>query len=287
MSKPWQLDFYRRPLRDEAGNPLWELLLCDPTMTFSYGATCSQGEANAMWLRHQLKQAIHRGGYRPSQLEVFRPQTQTLAEVACRELGIPVIPTRHLPTLKQWLTQRTAWYPTLTTYTGESYDPMALHRNPPMPLPEALWGDQWRFAGLSNADLLRFQYEPIPIRSVPPALMPLEIGLSSTVLIPGIVIDGGKQSRAMAEWLQSAQPIFVTYIPGAPDGLILEASLTDRWVIATFEDPDVQGAANTFEHRKQVARGLHFLLIRPDDSGMTYTGLWLLQETEDQQIKST
>ena len=42
MSLPWQLDFYRRPLKNAEGHSLWELLLCTPTMDFSYGETCPQ-----------------------------------------------------------------------------------------------------------------------------------------------------------------------------------------------------------------------------------------------------
>ena len=281
MSPPWQLDFYRRPLKNTDAQSLRELLLCTPDMGFSYGETCPQPEANAMWLRHQLKRAIHRAGYRPEALYVFRPQTQTLAEVACRELDIPVVPKRDVATLKQWLRQRTAWYPNLKTYTGETYSPFAIERSTPVPLPDNLWGETWRFAGLSNADLLRFQYESIPIRSVPKELLPLEIGLSSTVLIPGVVIDGGRRAMGLAQWLESVRPAFLKYIAGQPDGLILEAGLCDRFVLPTFEDNDVRGAANAFEQRKATAKGLHFLLIRPDDSGMTYSGLWLLQESPD------
>ena len=89
MSSPWQLDFYRRPLKKTEDDTLWELLVCTPEMDFSYAEICPQPQADAMWLRQQLKQAIHRAGYRPSVLEVFRPQAQTLTEVACRELDIP------------------------------------------------------------------------------------------------------------------------------------------------------------------------------------------------------
>ncbi len=284
MSPPWQLDFYRRPLKSAENDTLWELLLCTPEMGFSYAETCPQPQADAMWLRQQLKQAIHRAGYRPSAFEVFRPQAQTLTEVACRELDIPVVPKRALPTLKQWLRQRAAWYPNLKTYTGESYSPFAIERATPIPLPDYLWGETWRFAGLSNADLLRFQYEAIPVRSVPKELLPLEIGLSSTVLIPGVVIDGGQRSMALAQWLESVRPAFLQYIAGQPDGLILEAGLCDRFVLTTFDDTDVRGAANAFEQRKATAKGLHFLLIRPDDSGMTYSGLWLLQESNNTKV---
>ncbi|MEO0458186.1 MAG: Tab2/Atab2 family RNA-binding protein [Cyanobacteria bacterium P01_A01_bin.114] len=278
MSPPWQLDFYRRPLQDTAGNPLWELLLCDAKMAFSYSETCPQWEANAQWLQKQFSYATERAGYAPSEIQVFRPQTLPLAELAGKALEISVVAKRNLPTLKQWLSQRAAWYSNLNTYTGEPYHPLEIERLPPLPLPEDLWGDQWQFAGISNADLLKFQFEPVPYLSIPPELRPLELGLPITTLIPGVIIDGGRQSMALAQWVKSVQPVFVKYMSGAPDGLILEAGLNDRWVLATFDDTDVQGAANTFEQRKQSAKGLHFLLVRPDGSGVTYTGLWLLQE---------
>jgi len=81
----------------------------------------------------------------------------------------------------------------------------------------------------------------------------------------------------LARWLQQARPVGLNYISGAPDGLILEAGLVDRWIVATFEDPEVTTAAQAFEQRKKHCRGLHFLLVQPDDSGMTYSGFWLLR----------
>ncbi|MHC5721400.1 MAG: Tab2 family RNA-binding protein, partial [Nostoc sp.] len=39
----------------------------------------------------------------------------------------------------------------------------------------------------------------------------------------------------------------------------------------------VTTAAQAFEQLKQQSRGLHFLLVQPDDSGMTYSGFWLLR----------
>jgi hypothetical protein len=82
----------------------------------------------------------------------------------------------------------------------------------------------------------------------------------------------------LARWLQDAQPVALNYIAGAPDGLILEAGLVDRWVVATFGDKEVATAAQMYEQRKQLSRGLHFLLVQPDDSGMTYSGFWLLRD---------
>ncbi|MBD0393881.1 MAG: DUF1092 family protein, partial [Microcoleus sp. C1-bin4] len=135
----------------------------------------------------------------------------------------------------------------------------------------------WRFASLPAGDIEdAFQGRPLPILEMPELLLPLNLGLASTVPVPGVVIDGGRQSMRLAKWLQDAKPLALNYIPGEPDGLILEAGLVDRWVVATFEDSEVKAAAQIYQQRKQLSKGLHFLLVQPDDSGMTYTGFWLL-----------
>lgn len=284
MLPPWQLDFYRRPLQDDQGNPIWELLICDGQMAFTYGASCSQSEASAPWVRQQLQIARDRAQGWPEYIAVFRPQTVSLVEVACRELPVGVRPQRDLFALKQWLRQRAAWYPNLQNYVPESYDPLAIERPAPQPITDYVMGDRWQFAAISPDQLTRLEHEPIPMRSVPPEIAPLSLGLPSTLLIPGMIIDGGRKSMALAQWLNSVRPVMLQYIAGVPDGLLLEAGLSDRWILATFEDGAVAGAARTFTERKQAAKGLHFLLIRPDDSGQTYTGLWLMQATVGKQI---
>ncbi|MEM8502667.1 MAG: Tab2/Atab2 family RNA-binding protein [Cyanobacteria bacterium P01_D01_bin.1] len=280
----WQLDFYRRPLKDTRGNPLWELLVCDETLAFTYGEFCPQSEANAPWIRRQLEIACDRAGGWPSHIEIFRPQSVSLVEVACRDLPVSVQPKREASALKRWLLQRAAWYPNLDSYTGDAYEPIALDRPAPVPIADHLMGEGWQFATISTDELKRLTYEPIPIQSIPSELMPIRLGLPSTLPIPGVVVDGGRQSMALAQWLQSARPIMLQYIAGIPDGLLLEAGLVDRWIMATFEDEAVAAAARTFTERKIAARGLHFLLVRPDDSGLTYTGLWLLQSKPENEV---
>ncbi|MEG3880842.1 Tab2/Atab2 family RNA-binding protein [Microcoleus sp. herbarium7] len=271
----WQADFYRRPLRDETGKPLWELLICDAAGSFQFSAVCRQSEANSNWLVAQFQQAQNQN--LPNLIQVFRPQSLSLIEAAAKVLGVKVEATRRTAALKLLLQERAKEYSSLPNYTGEAYSPIALESPPPVPLPENLWGDGWRFASLPAGDIEEvFQGRPVPILSMPELLLPLNLGLASTVPVPGVVIDGGRQSMRLARWLQDAKPFGLNYIPGAPDGLILEAGLADRFVVATFEDSEVKAAAEIYQQRKQLSRGLHFLLVQPDDSGMTYTGFWLL-----------
>lgn len=158
-------------------------------------------------------------------------------------------------------------------------------RNPPQPIPDAFRGDRWRFASLPAGDVIdAFRDRLIPFLNLPHELQPLNLGLASTLPIPGVVFDGGRRSRQLAQWLQDAQPVSLNYIAGAPDGLILEAGAVDRWILNTFDDPEVRAAAEQYEQRKHASGGLHFLLVQPDDSGMTYTGVWLLRRQDSDAI---
>lgn len=271
----WEADFYRRPLQDKTGRSLWELLICDTTGKLQFEAVCPQSEVSADWLVLRLQQFVSASPTRPDQIRVFRPQTLNLMAVAGPTLGIAVEPTRRTPALKQWLTQR--WHDSSSS-SGQPYNPLELDKPAPLPLPENLWGDRWRFAALPAVELAEsFTGRLIPVLEMPEFLLPLQLGLASTIPVPGVVIDGGRQSLRLARWLQAARPVSLGFIPGSPDGLILEAGLVDRWVVATFDDSEVRTAAQEFEQRKVTSQGLHFLLVQPDDSGMTYSGFWLLK----------
>ncbi|MDJ0555191.1 MAG: Tab2/Atab2 family RNA-binding protein [Microcoleaceae cyanobacterium MO_207.B10] len=273
----WQADFYRRPLKAENGQQIWELLICDPSRSLEFIAMCPQSEVKTNWLVEQL-QKVGPNQDLPDVIQVFRPQSLGLMESAAEILGVKVDPNRRTQALKQWLMERAQQYLQMETYTGESYQPLALDSPPPVPLSENLWGDRWRFATLPAGNIKDIIERPIPILAAPKYLLPINLGLSSTLPIPGVVIDGGRQSMRLAQWLEAAQPYVLKYIPGDPDGLILESGLVDRWVVATFVDREVSSAAQAYQQRQQLTQGLHFLLVQPDDSGMTYSGFWLLKE---------
>ncbi|HLO86335.1 MAG TPA: Tab2/Atab2 family RNA-binding protein [Nostocaceae cyanobacterium] len=262
MSLIWQADFYRRPQQNQDKQVLWELLICDATRSFEYAASCLQSQANSTWVTEQIQLAAK--GNLPDVIQVFRPQSLSLIAVAGKNLGIKVEATRRTSALKQWL-------------IAKQYSTV-IDKPPPAPLPENLWGEEWRFASIPAGDLMDlFSDRPIPVLHIPDFLQPINLGLASTVPVPGVVIYGGRQSMRLARWLQETDPVSLSFVAGAPDGLVLEAGLADRWILATFEDAEVAAAAKIYEQRKELTKGLHFLLVQPDDSGMTYSGFWLLQ----------
>jgi hypothetical protein len=279
--KIWQVDFYRRPLKNQQPEVWWELVICDVydglrlrTRSFTYEVQCRQSEANVTWIVSQLQEAAGNAKHLPDIIQVFRPQSFNLIELAGKQLNIKVEATRHTYALKELLQDKAEYYST----NGENYNPLALDKPPPTPLPENLLGEQWRFATLPAGELVEaFAERPIPVIEMSESLLPINLGLASTIAVPGVIIYGGRQSMRLARWLEEAKPVSLNFIIGEPAGLVLEAGLVDRWVVATFEDQEVVKSAQMYEQRKQLSKGLHFLLVQPDDSGVTYSGFWLLK----------
>ncbi len=278
-TKIWQADFYKSNATFSIAAAIvtpdspWRLLICDRRGNLVIEAHCPQKTATVAWLTGQLMPLI--AANPPHLIQCFRPQSLGLIQAAVQTWGIPVEATRRTPALKRLLSQN---QPPVFNGNGA----LALEPAPPQPLPEAIWGEKWRFGSVLAGDLADFWGDrPIPYRGLPDFLLPIHLGLASTVVIPGMVIYGGRQSLRLAQWLAENKPFALNFIanePGLSGGVILEADLSDRWILATFQDAEVAQAAQTFQEQKKRCQGLHFLLVQPDDSGVTESGFWLLQD---------
>lgn len=263
----WQTDFYKHSSsQDSQEKVLWELIICESNNNLIYHAQCPQNQANVNWLVTQLQEAA--GEKLPDLIQVFRPQSLSLLTLAGEKLGVKVEATRRTPALKKELEKR--------------HGKIKLEQPPPQALPENIWGKEWRFASLPAGDIVDLWSDrPLPILALPPSLFPINLGIASHIPIPGVIIYGGRKSMLLARWLEEQKPFALNYIPtqkGESGGLVLETGLVDRWIFTTFEDPEVAQAAESYNQRKLASKDLHFLLIQPEDSGMTYTGFWLLKE---------
>lgn len=150
---------------------------------------------------------------------------------------------------------------------------------PPQPLPENLWGDRWQFVGLPAQELESYLLErPIPIRKVSELALPSQQQLAETLLIPGVAIEAGRQSMRLARWIDAQHPQTIAAVNRELGALMLTAEKnTVQWILATYQDDAVRLAAQTFEERKIQSCGIHFLLIQPDSTAVTYSGLWILR----------
>jgi hypothetical protein len=150
---------------------------------------------------------------------------------------------------------------------------------PPQPLPENLWGDRWQFVGLPAQELELYLLErPIPIRKVAELALPSQQQLATTLPIPGVAIEAGRQSMRLARWVETQQPQTLEAVNRELGALIMTAKQNAaQWILATYQDEDVRLAAQIFEERKTQSCGIHFLLIQPDNTEVTYSGLWILR----------
>lgn len=276
----WQADFYYH-LTTANLEKNWQLVVCECNSLSNkqldnqiYIIPCSSEQANSQWLTQQLKSLIDTKGQPPSKIQVFRPQSRGLISTAAENLDIKVEATRNVAALKQVLKDKFSNNP--------NYNPITLEKPPPQALPENLWGDEWQIANIAAGQIVElFSDRPIPISRIPEALHPINLNLASDILIPGIVVYGGKQSMQLARWIEQQNPAFISYVPteiGRSGGFILETGLVERWVFNTFESKSAAEIAKKYNQKQQVSQGLHFLWIQPDDSGMTTTAFWLLQK---------
>ena len=102
------------------------------------------------------------------------------------------------------------------------------------------------------------------------------------IIIGDEILSGKRQDKHFTQLIKilgerGLALSWCNYLGDDPGGLVLDAGLADRWVMLTFNDSEVSQAAKLYEARKKLVHGLHFLLVTPDDSGITDSGIWLLQ----------
>ena len=152
--------------------------------------------------------------------------------------------------------------------------------SPPQPLPEKLWGDRWQFVTLMADDLEHgLVQRPIPILSAPLSMLPSALNLAPSMPIPGVVIEAGRRSLKLAQWVETQHPVRLGSVLAELNGLLLHTQAQQRWILMTYDNPEIAAAAKAFEQHKLMSKALHFLIIQPDDSGMTQSGLWLFNRT--------
>ncbi|MGL5035180.1 MAG: Tab2/Atab2 family RNA-binding protein, partial [Microcystaceae cyanobacterium] len=129
----WQADFYKVDRTISNGDEVyWQLLICDRAGQILLEQSCPQSEVSSQWLTQQLEPLL--APAKPEGIEIFRPQSFNLFKQTGEQLGLNIIATRRVIALKTRLQER---------YGEES---VKLELPPPQPLPENLWGEQWRFA---------------------------------------------------------------------------------------------------------------------------------------------
>ncbi|HEY9906523.1 MAG TPA: Tab2/Atab2 family RNA-binding protein [Thermosynechococcaceae cyanobacterium] len=281
MTTIWELDFYSRPILDENGKKIWEVLICESPLAidtqtdllFRYAQFCASTQVNSITLREAVEAAIAQAPCPPDKILFFRQAMNNMITKACEDVGISAQLSRRTYALNQWLQERQKQvYPAHPGFQAGTNPSVTFPSTPPQPLPAALMGEKWQFVTLEARDLDEMKEWSIDFG----AAFPLSLaGLKPETPIPGLLIFSPR-ATPLAAWMSGLEIASVTF-DRASSRLLLETGVNDRWTLASLPKPDLQAEATQFEVAKQQANGVHFVAVQVNSQAEAFAGFWLLQ----------
>ncbi|KAK9829878.1 hypothetical protein WJX72_008398 [[Myrmecia] bisecta] len=283
-SDTWELDFSSRPILDERGKKVWELLICSPGRSWEYSQYFPNNKINSTQLRTAIEAILaQQGAVKPEKCRFFRGQMQTIITRALKELDIRPLPSRRCFTLIGWLEERLETvYKAHQGYNDKAQTLFTLDLGAPGDLPDALRGEQWGFVQLPLGALLE-EMDQVTQGEVFGATFPLDTaGLSDMdgdTLVPGVAVYS-RRAGPMAAWTNGFE-LAALVADVDRSSLILETGVNQRWMYGRYRrSAETTGEAQAWEAAKKNTRGLHFLVIQGDEEADNCAGLWLLQDRE-------
>jgi hypothetical protein len=283
----WELDFYSRPVLDEEGKKLWEVLICEspntiersPETLFRYTQYCSSQTVNSLWLKEAIEQAIARAGTTPKKIRFFRRQMNNMIVKACEDIGVNPVPSRRTYALNQWLSERIInVYPQESGFDLETANTPSVQYPPlnAIPLPDAVKGDRgdkWTFVSLSAADFDEMKDWEIAFEE---SFTLSLLDIKPDTIIPGLIIYSPR-ATPLAAWMSGLEMGYLQLEANMRPQIRLETGLSDSWTLINLTNPEIVKQAENFEAAKQRANGVHFLAIQSNPNLEAFAGFWLLK----------
>ncbi|CAI9786095.1 unnamed protein product [Fraxinus pennsylvanica] len=273
----WEVDFCSRPILDIRGKKIWELVVCDDSLSLQYTKYFPNNVINSVTLKDAMVSICDELGVPvPDKIRFFRSQMQTIISRACKELGIKSIPSKRCLSLLLWLEER---YETVyMRHPGfqKGTKPLLALDNPfPMELPENLYGEKWAFVQLPFSAV---QEELSCLDSRFGATLDLDllgIEVDDKTLIPGLAVATSR-AKPLAAWMNGLEVCSIE-ADAAKASLILSVGISTRYIYATYKKtPETTKEAEAWEAAKKACGGLHFLAIQDDLDSDDCDGFWLL-----------
>ncbi|PKI33930.1 protein TAB2 homolog, chloroplastic [Punica granatum] len=275
----WELDFCSRPILDIRGKKVWELVVCDDSLSLQYTKYFQNNVINSITLKDAIESISEELGLPlPEKVRFFRSQMQTIITKACKELGIKPVPSKRCLSLLLWLEER---YETVyTRHPGfqKGSKPLLALDNPfPMELPENLFGERWAFVQLPYS-AVQEEISSLKTRYVFGAGLDLDllgIEIDDKTLIPGLAVTSSR-AKPLAAWMNGLE-VCALEADTSKASLILSVGISTRYIYATYrKTPVTTSEAEAWESAKKSCGGLHFLAIQEDLDCDDCVGFWLL-----------
>ncbi|KAA3469521.1 Glutathione-regulated potassium-efflux system kefB [Gossypium australe] len=292
----WELDFCSRPILDIRGKKIWELVVCDSSLSLQYTKYFPNNVINSVTLKDAMETISEDLGVPlPEKVRFFRSQMQTIISKSCKELGIKPVPSKRCLSLLLWLEER---YETIyMRHPGfqKGSKPLLALDNPfPMELPENLFGEKWAFVQLPFS-AIQEEISSLDERFVFGAGLDLDllgIEVDDNTLIPGLAVASSRAKPLAgrftisfnfssftirnSSWMNGLEVCSVE-ADTSRGCLILSVGISTRYVYATYKKtPTTTSEAEAWEAAKKACGGLHFLAIQEDLDSDDCVGFWLL-----------
>ena len=227
LAYDWQLDFCSRPMKDERGKKMWELLICDETRSFEHAEFFPNNRINSVELSKAIDRVIQAQGARPRRFKFFRSQMQTIITRACNDAGIDPLPSRRCQTLTTWLDWRVEnVYKQHPGFDGQASPMMGFEASAPRPLPDALRGESWAFVALPLVGV-REEIEQVKKNKVFGDVLEIDPNLPDDTLVPGIAVYT-RRAAALAEGGATAAGVTLTkQLVAAPPNVVTPTALAE------------------------------------------------------------
>merc|ERR1711998_654408 len=279
----WELDLCSRPILDERGKKLWELLVTDSRRSFVFSEFFRNNKVNSASIKSTLIQLLESQQFtKPAQCHFFRSQSQTIVTRALNDLEIRSVPSRRCPNLMDLLEERfETVYKKHPGYSDLNLEPNRYELTTPKELPSVLKGEQWSFVQM-HAEQLKKEVQAATERNSFGATSEFfgQLDRLSTVgIIPGVAVYS-KRSLPLSAWTNSLELASIS-VDADLDSLILETGVSQRWIYGSYRKCNATNQeARAWERSKKAVEGLHFLVIQSSRNSDSVDGLWLMQTRE-------
>jgi hypothetical protein len=278
----WELDFCARPILDERGKKLWELLVTDADRSFVYSEFFRNNMINSTSLKLALKKLFETSSSKkPNKCIFFRSQMQSIITRALTDLEIKPIPSRRCLSLMELLEERLETvYKKHPGFNIKAVTACIAEISPPKDLRDELKGDIWNFVQLSASELQK-EVQEASRKKIFGSTSPFEETLENIKpdkLVPGIAVFS-QRAIPLSAWTCSLELASIS-LDIKKSCLILETGLNQRWSYGSYRVSEAANQeARAWERAKKNTNGLHFLVIQPDPESELIAGLWLMKAT--------
>ncbi len=280
----WELDFYSRPIFQENGKKMWEVVICETPLTtdstpdelFRFAKYCPSTSVNSIWLKEALEEAIDKAGTKPTLIRFFRRQMNNMILKASSDAGLVAKASRRTAALSAWLEQRYVdVYPQEEGYKASNNPSVQYMPDPALVLPDALEGERWAFVSLKASDFSEMGEWDIGFGES----FSLKGLVEPDQSIPGMLIFS-KRSEPLAAWMSGLELAYLKFDGGPPTSMVLETGVSDRWLLAAVNNKATIEEAKAFEAAKAAANNVHFIGIQANPEEEKFAGFWLLKELQ-------